>query len=162
MKIIMTNQNVIQSQSPAPKPGLEHKQLEIFIGKWMNEGYTVEGPGAPSVKILTSDVYEWMPGSLFVLHTAYGRIGNMDVGGTEILGYDQATKKYFSHFYDNRGNFHQAELVQDGSNWIWKGDTTGCTASFTENGKVQTAHHIRLDEHQKWVPSMEVVLTKVI
>jgi hypothetical protein len=30
---------------------------------------------SPSVKILTSDVYEWMPGGFFVLHTCAGYLG---------------------------------------------------------------------------------------
>ena len=139
----------------------EVEPLNIFIGKWINEGYTIKTLETPQLKILTSDVYEWMPGGLFVLHTAYVRIGNMDVGGTEILGYDATTKKYFSHFYDSGGNFHQAVLEGEGNSWIWKGKATGCTSVFTENWKVQTAHHVRLDEHGEWVPSMEVVLTKV-
>jgi hypothetical protein len=113
----------------------EVERLNIFIGKWINEGYTID--------------------------TAYGRIGNMNVGGTEILGFDTTTKKYFSHFYDSGGNFHQGELEVDGNSWAWKYKATGCTSVFTENGKVQTAHHVRLDEHGEWVPSMEVVLTKV-
>ncbi len=156
----MTNDNAIQSQQQAPLPGPEHKRLGVLIGKWINEGYTVEVPGSPSVKIVTSDVYEWMPGGFFVLHTAYGRIGSMDVGGTEILGYDPASKKYFTRFYDSRGNISESELMVDGDIWTWKGKTTGCTAIFTENGKIQTAHHVRLDENHKWVPAMEVVLTK--
>ena len=86
----------IQSQQRPPKPGPEHKLLEIFIGKWMNEGATVAAPGEPPVRITTSDVYEWMPGGFFVLHN-----------------------------------------------------------------KIQTAHHVRLDENGTWVPSMEVVLIKV-
>ncbi len=157
----MANQNTIQSQQQAASPGPEHKSLGMFIGRWMNEGYTVETPGAPSVKILTSDIYEWMPGGFFVLHTAYGRIGNMDVGGTEILGYDPVARKYFTVFYDSRGNVNEAELSVDGDTWTWKGTETGCTAVFTENGKIQTAHHVRRDESGSWVPAMEVVLTKV-
>ncbi len=156
----MPDNNAIQSQEQAPVRLREHELLDVFIGRWMNEGYTVEAPGAPAVKILTSDVYEWMPGGFFVLHTAYGRIGKMDVGGTEILGYDPAAQKYFSRFYDSRGNISEAELTVNGNAWTWKGETTGCTAIFTENGKVQTAHHVRLDENGRWVPSMEVVLTK--
>jgi hypothetical protein len=158
----MTHENVIQSQQQAPRPSLEHNKLEVFVGKWINEGYTIEAPGSPSVKILTSDVYEWMPGRFFVLHTAYGRIGRMDVGGTEILGYDNSTQKYFSRFYDNRGNVNEADLTVDGDTWVWKGEVSGCTAIFTDNGRVQTAHHVRLDESGNWVPAMEVVLTKVI
>jgi hypothetical protein len=56
------------------QPGPEHKRLDVFIGKWMNEGQTIAGASAPAVKILTSDVYEWMPGGFFVLHTCAGYV----------------------------------------------------------------------------------------
>jgi Protein of unknown function (DUF1579) len=72
----------------------EHEPLEIFIGKWMTAGETVATEDAPAVKILASDVYEWMPGGFFILHTAYGRIGDQDVGGTEIIGYDAEAEVY--------------------------------------------------------------------
>jgi hypothetical protein len=62
-----------------PTPGPEHARLEVFIGKWINEGETVATTDAPSSKIVTSDVYEWIPGRFGVLHTAYGRIGDLDV-----------------------------------------------------------------------------------
>ena len=102
-----------------------------------------------------------MPGGFFVLHTAYGRIGNTDAGGAEVLGYDVASKKYFSHFYDSQGKINEAELVAEGDSWTWQGASTGYTAIFSENAKVLTAHHVRLDDYGKWVSSMEVVLTKV-
>jgi hypothetical protein len=75
-------------QADAPGPGPEHRRLEVFIGKWINEGETVATPHAPAAKILTSDVYEWIPGRFAVLHTAYGPLADLDVGGVEILGYD--------------------------------------------------------------------------
>jgi hypothetical protein len=143
------------------QPGSEHKLLEVFIGKWINEGHTVASVDAPSVKILTSDVYEWMPGGFFVLHTAYGRIGDSDVGGVEIIGYDAATKIYRTHFFDSQGNISSQELTEDLGVWKWRGESTRCTAVFTDQGKTQTAHHERLDEQGNWVPSMEVTLTKV-
>ncbi len=157
----MTQNNTPPFQPPTQRQ-TELERLNIFIGKWINEGYVVETADTPSTKITTSDVYEWLPGKFFVLHTAYGRIGNMDVGGMEVLGYDPAIRKYFSRFYDSSGNIHEATLTADSDNWTWKGKTTGCTAVFTENGKVQTAHHVRLDEKGNWVASMEVVLTKVV
>ncbi len=157
----MAQDNPIQFQQQAPRHS-ELDRLNIFIGKWMNEGYTVETAEAPSLKITTSDIYEWLPGRFFVLHTAYGRIGHMDVGGMEVLGYDPITQKYFSRFFDSAGNIHEAKLTADGDSWTWQGKTTGCTAVFTEDGKVQAAHHVRLDENGNWIPSMEVVLTKVV
>ena len=143
------------------QPGPEYQLLEIFIGKWINEGNTIASADGPAVPILTSDVYEWMPGGFFVLHTAYGRIGTLDVGGTEILGYDAASQTYRTHFFDSQGNISSQEVTASGDTWKWTGEQTRCTAVFTDQGKTQTAHHERLDAQGNWVPSMEVTLTKV-
>lgn len=144
-----------------PKAGPEHQRLEVFIGKWINEGHTIATADAPAVPILTSDVYEWMPGGFFVLHTAYGRIGNADVGGTEIISYDAASKKYRSYFFDSQGCISTHELTVSGDTWKWSGEQTRSTAVFTDQDKTQTAHHERLDEHGNWVPAMDVTLTRV-
>jgi hypothetical protein len=142
-------------------PGAAHQRLDIFIGKWINEGHTIASTDAPSVPILTSDVYEWMPGGFFVLHTAYGCIGSLDVGGTEIIGYDAASGMYRAYFFDSRGTLSLHELVAQGDTWIWQSETTRCTAVFTDHGKTQSAHHERLDHDGQWVPAMDVTLTKV-
>jgi Protein of unknown function (DUF1579) len=139
----------------------EHERLEIFIGRWINEGCTLDGAGGEDRRILTSDVYEWMPGRFFVLHTAYGRIGDQDVGGTEILGYDAVAGEYWTLFFDSSGGIHRGSLSADGQSWTWRGEAVGCTAVFSDGGRVQTAHHIRRGEDGQWVPSMEVVLRKI-
>src|SRR5688572_17140303 len=109
-----------------PQPGPEHKLLDVLIGKWINEGHTIATADAPSVKILSSDVYEWAPGGFFVLHYAYGLIGNLSVGGIEILSYDAASQKYRSDFFDSQGNIslHKLGTVQ-GDTWIWTGEWAG-------------------------------------
>jgi hypothetical protein len=84
-----------------PRPGSEHQLLDVIIGKWINEGHTVATADAPSVKILTSDVYEWSTGGFFVLHTAYGRVGDFDGGGIEIIDYDAESETYRTHFFDS-------------------------------------------------------------
>lgn len=150
-----------QVQQQPGKPGPEHELLDVFIGRWITEGHTVASEDALSVEILASDVYEWMPGGFFVLHSAYGRVGNTDVGGTEIIGYDAQSNKYHTHFFDSQGNLTTEELRVEGDTWTWKGEKVGCTAKFSDEGKRLLAHHVRLDDYGKWVPSMEVTLTKV-
>jgi hypothetical protein len=147
-----------------PKPGPEHKLLEVFIGKWINEGHTISSADAPSVKILTSDVYDWAPGGFFVLHYAYGLVGNLGGGGIEIIGYDATSKKYSSHFFDNQGNVVISELtVRDGI-WTWTGPWAGeghrATSVFSDDGKTQTCLHERSADGVNWQPSMEVKLIK--
>jgi hypothetical protein len=85
----------------------------------------------------------------------------MDVGSTEIIGYDAASQTYRSYFFDSQGNITTDELTVQGDTWTWNGEKTRTTAVFTDNGKTQTAHHERSDDGVNWVPSMEVTLTKV-
>ena len=61
-------------------------RLNVFIGRWLTEGETVATPDAPSVRIFASDVYQWAPGGQFIMHPAYGRVGEQDVGGLEVIG----------------------------------------------------------------------------
>ncbi len=146
--------------SQQSEPGPEHRALDVFIGKWINEGETVAGDAAPAMKILTSDVYEWMPGGFFVLHTAYGTVGGTGVGGTEIIGWDPEARVYRSQFFDSQGGVSMHELTLRDGLWTWQGEATRCEATFSDDGRVQTAHHQR-SQGSGWVPSMEVVLTRV-
>ena len=61
--------------------------LEPIIGRLMTLGKTIGG-GADDAEIAASDIYEWGPGGFFVLHSAYGVMGEMGVGGIEMIGLD--------------------------------------------------------------------------
>jgi hypothetical protein len=65
------------------RAGPEHRVLDALIGRWLTEGHTLAGAGVAAAPILASDVYEWEPGGFFIHHSAYGRVGGIDVGGTE-------------------------------------------------------------------------------
>jgi hypothetical protein len=103
------------TRTPTSTPGPAHRRLDIFLGKWINERQTVAGGDAPEHTILTSDVYEWMPGGFFILHTAYGRIGEISVGGTEIIGYDEASGTYRCHFFASQGTLSVHALTVQGA-----------------------------------------------
>ena len=83
--------------------GRDERLLDVFIGRWINQGETIEDDGRPPVPILTSDVYEWGPGGRFVVHSAYGRIGDTDVGGLEIIRWDAESGRFRTHFFDSEG-----------------------------------------------------------
>ena len=84
-------------------------------------------PDIASVAILTSDVYEFAPGGFFVVHSAYGKIGETSVGGVEIIGVDGDA--YRSTFYDSFGNVHSSRMEIDGNTIRWLGERTRCTAN---------------------------------
>jgi hypothetical protein len=143
------------------EPGPEVRRLDVFIGRWITEGHLIDDTGAPAGQILASDVYEWAPGGFFVIHPAYGRINGVGGGGVEVIGYDAATRKYWTQFFDSQGNVSTTDLTLDGEHWIWDREDTRCTARFSADGTVQTAHHERRTDDGTWLPSMEVVLTRV-
>ena len=144
----------------APKPGPRHAQLNAIIGHWITEGHIINADGSPGAKILASDVYEWAPGGFFVLHSAYGFIGDVGAGGVEMIGY-VASDAYRIHFFDSLGNVTRHELTIRNHTWIWQGEFTRCTSVFSEDYRTQTAHHERTDDGANWVASMHVVLRKV-
>jgi Protein of unknown function (DUF1579) len=142
-------------------PGPEHARLETFIGKWINEGETVPQGDDPPMKILTSDVCEWIAGRFAVLHTAYGRTGDLDVGGVEILGYDPESGNYTSHFFDSQGHVIVDELLYDEGKWIWQGERIRTTSTFSDDGKVQHSLHEQTDNGTDWYLAMDVTLRRV-
>ncbi|GAA5011462.1 DUF1579 family protein [Actinopolymorpha pittospori] len=144
----------------AAAAGPDLAPLGIFIGKWINEGHVIGPDGRPDERILTSDVYEWVPGGSFLLHTAYGRIGDTPGGGVEIIGYDASAQCFRSHFFSGAGEVSTHALVLREGTWTWQGEHTRCTAVFSDDGLVQTAHHEASEDGHRWVPAMEVTLTR--
>jgi hypothetical protein len=142
----------------APVRDGRHQALSVLIGNWINEGATVAAGEVPSVPILTSDVYEWAPGGFFVVHSAFGKIGQTSVGGVEIIGVDGAA--YGSTFYDSLGNVHRSRLEIDGDVLRWIGDRTRCTVTMADGGMTQVAQHESSVDGVTWTASMDVVLRR--
>lgn len=137
------------------------RNLQVFIGRWINQGSTIAGPDSPAHDIVTSDIYEWAPGGEFVIHTAYGRIGGVDVGGVEIIGYDPEAGAYRSYFHDNSGTTTVSRLTEHDGVWTWTRQGTRTTATLSSDGRTQTAHHELGSDGSTWEPTMKVTLHKI-
>jgi|SRR5215813_8965064 len=131
-------------------------RLNPFIGRWITQGQTADG-----VPIVASDVYEWAPGGKFVMHPAYGRIGDQEAGGLEVITPDTETGHYRTHFFDSQGSLTNQRLSLRDRAWFWEGDRTRCRGVFSEDGRKLTAYHERPDDDGQWVPSMTVTLRKI-
>ena len=136
-------------------------RLNVFIGRWLTEGETVATPDAPSVRIFASDVYQWAPGGQFIMHPAYGRVGEQDVGGLEVIGYDPATDQFLTHYFDHAGNAITETLTLRDGIWTWQATHHRCKGVFTDSDKTLSAHHERSEDGKRWAPSMIVTLRKV-
>jgi len=158
-RVVSVAAGVEQTDRTAPVRDGRHQALAVLIGKWINEGHTVQTAEVPSVPILTSDVYEWAPGGFFVVHSPFGKIGETSVGGVEIIGAEG--EAYRSTFYDSFGNVHRSRLEIEGDVIRWIGDRTRCTATMSDGGMTQVAHHESSADGVSWTASMDVTLRKV-
>jgi hypothetical protein len=162
LKLAAVHRGLEQGAPPAPERGPEHEALEVWIGRWINEGHVVMPDGTPGPGIVTSDVYEWMPGRFFVLHSAHGTVGGIAAGATEVVGFDAALGEYRSYLFDSQGNVSTHRLLHDGDTWTYAGDNTRATVEFVDGGRVQSVLHERSDDGgATWVTSMVVTLTKI-
>jgi hypothetical protein len=155
------NRGTEQADGQGARRGPEHEALGVWVGRWINEGHMIDDDGSPGQAITTSDVYEWAPGGFFLVHSAYGGIGEFDVGGTEIIGYDETSGAYTSHFFDSQGNVTVSSLVARGDTWTYQGATTRSTVEFGDGHRVQTVLHERTDDGTTYRPAMKVTLVKV-
>jgi hypothetical protein len=139
----------------------ELQPLCVFLGRWLTEGETVPRDGGTPESIVASDIYQWIPGGRFVMHPAYGRIGVMEVGGLEVIGYDAVTGQFRTHFFGSDGHVETETLSQRDGVWTWLGTRTRCRGVFSDDGRTLTAHHERSDDGEHWVPSMSVTLRRI-
>ena len=159
-RVVMVAAGLEHTDRAVPVRDARHEALEVLIGRWINEGRTVATADVPSVQILTSDVYEWVPGGFFVVHSAFGRIGETSGGGVEIIGV--AGDAYVSTFYDSLGNVHSSRVEIEGDVIRWIGDRTCCTVTLTDGGLTQVAHHESSPDGVAWSASMDVTLRKTV
>jgi Protein of unknown function (DUF1579) len=139
----------------------EHDLLNSLIGKWMTEGETISNDGSPALKIQASDIYEWVPGQFFVVHTAYGRIGEQSVGGIELIGFDEQAGVFRTHFFDSRGNVSTQELTFRDGVWMWSGAHARARGVLSKDGTAMPTRHEWSDDGTVWRPSMDVTLRKI-
>jgi Protein of unknown function (DUF1579) len=139
----------------------EHDLMNSLIGKWMTVGQTIPTDGEPALDIHASDIYEWVAGRFFVLHTAYGRIGDVGVGGIELIGYDAGTKRFRTHFFDSQGNISNQHLTFEAGTWTWSGTHARATGVLGDDGQTMSTLHEWSDDGVNWHPSMDVTLRKV-
>jgi hypothetical protein len=139
----------------------EHQRLDALVGQWRTGGRVVASNLGDEVDITGSDSYEWLPGGHFLLHTVNVSIGDEKVYNLEVIGYDPATQRYPTRFFDHQGN--SGTYVATISNGVWTFSTEGARAMLVIDpaGSRMYAKWEKLDEDGAWQPWMEMEFTKV-
>ena len=106
------------AQESAPKPGPEHKKLDILAGSWTLEGDVKPSSMGPGGKITENEKCEWMEGGFFlVCHVDFKSAGSGNGSGLAVIGYSTVDKAYtyrefnsWGEFEDSRGKIGRAHV----------------------------------------------------
>ena len=124
------------AQTEMPKPGPEHKKLDMFAGSWTLEGDMKPSAMGPGGKTTENEKCEWMEGGFFlVCHTDFKTtMGNGS--GISIMGYSTDDKVYTYREFNSWGEFDDSKGSVDGDTWTWINDEK--MSGMTNEGAV---HH---------------------
>jgi hypothetical protein len=110
------------AQMDMPKPGPEHKKLDMFAGTWTLEGDMKPSAMGPGGKTTEGEKCEWMEGGFFlVCHTDFKTtMGNGS--GISFMGYSPEDKAYTYREFNSWGEFTDSKGSVDGDTWTWTND----------------------------------------
>src|SRR5438270_4734333 len=102
------------AQMEMPKPGPEHKKLDVFIGSWRLDGDMKPSPMGPGGKMSEKQKCEWMEGGFYlVCHADYQSSMGNGVG-LSIMGYSNEDKAYTYREFSSDGEFVDAKGMLTG------------------------------------------------
>jgi Protein of unknown function (DUF1579) len=156
------------AQMEMPKPGAEHKKMDVFVGSWTLDGDMKPGPMGPGGKMNEKEKCEWMEGSFYVVCHASYTMQNMGSGtGLAVMGYSNDDKTYTYREFSSDGEFVDSKGTVDGDTWTWIGDEKmgGMTSKgrFTMKMTSPTSYNFMFEmspDGTKWTTLMDGKATK--
>jgi len=161
---------LVQAQT-APKPGPEHKKLEVWVGSWSTQGEVKPGNayGVPAGKFSRTDRFQWVPGGFFLQQNREGKGPEGEIRHMAMIGYDPIAKKYTWAWFDlASGASASFTMTNNGNTWISTGGGTSrggkpfqerCTSDFVPN--VSSTFKCETSPDGKtWTPAIEGKATK--
>ncbi len=142
------------------KESIPHHLWAQFVGHWKTEGKIPATDNEPEITITGTDRYEWLPGHHFLLHTVDAWVGDEKNETTEIIGFDKLLGKYTMHYFDNKGESGVMTVNYTQNVWTFLGETLKFTGGFKNDGK-EFSGHWEQAAAKKWVPFMEIKLTRI-
>ena len=155
------------AQMEMPKPGPEHKKLDVFAGSWTLDGDIKPGPMGPGGKMTETEKCEWMDGGFFlVCHSDFK--GVMGSGtGVSYMGYSNDDKAYTYREFNSWGEFDDSKGSVDGDTWTWTSDEKmggmAMKGRFTMKITSPTSYNFSFEMSQdgtKWTMVMDGKATK--
>jgi hypothetical protein len=150
------------AQMEAPKPGPEHKKLDIFAGSWTLEGELKSSSGGSGGKFIENEKCEWMDGEFFVVCHVDIKSSMGNGTGLGVMGYSADDKTYNYREFNSWGESMDSKGSINGDTWTWTNDEKRGTAiikgRFTMNVTSSTSYTFAYETSQdgtKWTTEMD-------
>jgi len=155
------------AQMEAPKPGPEHKKLDMFAGSWALDGDMKPGPMGPGGKMTEDEKCEWMEGGFFIVCKSDFKSTMGNGTGLSMMGYSSDDKAYTYREFSSYGEFTDSKGTVDGDTWTWTSDEkmggTTMKGRFIMKILSPTSYSFSFDMSQdgtKWTTVMDGKATK--
>ena len=117
----------------------EHlKALDWLVGSWSNETPSSSDPEKAS-QITINSTCQWTANKSFLTRTFDTRMQQLDLHGTEIIGWDPRAKSIRSWLFESTGGFTESTWRPEGKQWIIEikgvlasGETVSSTSTLTK------------------------------
>ena len=146
----------------AHESGAALERLDALIGRWKTAGRTTGASTVPADQIDAIDTYQRLPGGA-LLHLVDAQVGDQNVEGAEIIGFDPARGSYVTQYFGSEGpNAYEANLVEDDGALVWtmRSKKDRFTGTFNDERNVITGRWDALGDDSTWQPWMDITLTR--
>lgn len=117
----------------------EHlKAIEWLVGSWSTQQPSNAGPDNAS-HISVNTTCQWTANKSFLTRTFSTHTQQLELQGTEIIGWDPQAKSIRSWLFESTGGFTESVWKQDGNKWtieikgvLANGDAVSSTATLTK------------------------------
>jgi hypothetical protein len=156
-----------------PKPGPEHKKLEVWVGEWTYEGTGEVTPLTPSAgkfkgKLSGRVVLD----GFFVMGQAEDVADDGYIfRNIWIIGYDPEKKAYLGRSFQNDGTFNSDTFEVTGNTWTTTGTRTApdgklyktrMVQTFSPDGKSHTeVYEYSADDGRTWATAYKASMIRV-
>jgi len=158
------------AQNDMPKPGPEHKKLDVFVGTWTLDGDLKPGPMGAAGKMTETEKCDWMDGNFFLICHADAKVSMGDAAGVSVvsvMGYATDEKTYTYREFNSMGEYIEAKGALEGDTWTWTGDDkmngTPTKNRFTMKMTSPTSYSFTYEMSEdgtKWILAMDGKATK--
>ena len=155
-----------------PKPGPEHKKLEVSVGDWTYEGSGEASPFGPAGKFKGKMNCRMVLGGFFL------ESRGEDTGDTgyvfqsiNLKGYDPVKKVYVEYGFENDGRATTHNSTVSGTTWTGSGIRTDANGkvyktrgvdTYSADGQTSTfAVEYSADDGKTWLPLWKGTMKKV-